>query len=68
MGRLAITVYRLTINVYRLPINEDADAKGASVAFGPYGRRTLFATTGGLSPPKEYCLLPFNENDNPDGL
>ena len=27
-----------------------ADAKGASVAFGPYGRRTLFATTGGLSP------------------
>ena len=22
----------------------------ASVAFGPYGRRTLFATTGGLSP------------------
>ena len=24
--------------------NENADAKGASVAFGPYGRRTLFAT------------------------
>ena len=30
--------------------NDNADAKGASVAFGPYGRRTLFATTGGLSP------------------
>ena len=25
-------------------INDAADAEGASVAFGPYGRRTLFAT------------------------
>ena len=24
--------------------DEDEDAKGASVAFGPFGRRTLFAT------------------------
>ena len=32
--------------------DEDADAKGASVAFGPFGRRTLFATTEGLSSPR----------------
>ena len=35
-----------------LDIFLSADAKLASVAFGPYGRRTLFAMKGGLSPPR----------------
>ena len=48
----------------------------ASVAFGPYGRRTLFATTGGLSPQplgrwphgksKGVLLADSKQNENAD--
>ena len=49
--------------------NDNADARGASVAFGPYGRRTLFATTAGLSAQRSVACNPYddeNDNDNDD--
>ena len=56
--------------------NEYADAREASVAFGPYGRRTLFATTEALALQRSetcrplsktasgVCELNENENEN----
>ena len=49
---LKATLAAAGYDVNRLNENEDADARGASVAFGPYGRRTLFATAAGLSAPR----------------